>query len=242
MLFTVAGLGTVALRRVRGGTLLGAAVAAKLMPAVVLPGALSGVRRPREAAAVLLPAAALLALVYLPYLLTSHDSVLGYLTGYVNEEGYGDASAGSRYALLRLLLPDAWALPVLVVVLAALCGYVLWRGDPERPWNGALLVTGTTFLLLTPGYSWYALLLIALVALDGRWEWLAVAAAGPAAYVTARAFQAHGAVGTTAYALAAAAVLLGWLVRRRLTAGGYPARSTSQMAATTSAGRESWGK
>ncbi|MFE3650375.1 hypothetical protein ACFXO2_21520 [Streptomyces sp. NPDC059152] len=82
-------------------------------------------------------------------------------------------------------------------------------------------MTGSAFLLFSPGYSWYALLLIALVALDGRWEWLAVAAAGAAAYVTARAFPAHGAVGTTAYALAAAIVLLGRLVRRRATAAGW---------------------
>ncbi|MFE7283759.1 glycosyltransferase 87 family protein [Streptomyces noursei] len=239
VLFTVAGLGAVTVRRARGGALLGAAVAAKLVPAVVLPGALSGVRRPRDAAAVLLPAAAVLALCYLPYLLASHDSVLGYLSGYLNEEGYRDASAGSRYALLRLLLPDAWALPVLVVVLIVLCGGVLWRGSPERPWCGALLVTGAAFLLLTPGYSWYALLLIALVALDGRWEWLAVAAAGTVAYVTARAFPAHGAVATTAYALAAASVGAGWLVRRRAAAVSprRPGRTGACLAVRVRGGR-----
>lgn len=216
------GLGLAGRRRVAGGVLLGAATAVKLIPAVVLPGALSGVLagRPgqwrwRDAAAVVLPAAAVVGFTYLPYVLASRQSVFGYLGGYVTEEGYDSAAADDRYAVLRLVLPDAWALPATLVVLAVTVLHVLRRGDPERPWRGALLVTGTAFLLMTPGYSWYALLLIALVALDGRWEWLGVAVAGAAAYVTSRAFDAPDAVGTTAYTVAAGAVLVGWAVRRR---------------------------
>ncbi|MET9377509.1 glycosyltransferase 87 family protein [Streptomyces sp. NPDC002992] len=219
VLFAVAGLGLVVRRRAAGGALLGAAVAVKLMPAIVLPGALAGGRRVRDAAAVLVPAAAVVALAYLPYILDSDGSVLGYLGGYVEEEGYGDAGSGSRYALLRLVLSDSWALPVLLVVLLGVCAYVIARGDPERPWSGALLVTGTAFLLLTPGYSWYALLLVALVALDGRGEWLLVAVAGAAAY-----------------AAAAAAVLTGALPRRRKSSA--PA-ATSGPAAATEGGKES---
>ncbi|WP_369776918.1 glycosyltransferase 87 family protein [Streptomyces sp. R33] len=219
VLLAVAGLGLVAAprlgRRVGGGLVLGAAVATKLMPAIVLPGALSGVRRVRDAVAVLLPAAAVTALAYLPYVLLSRGSVLGYLGGYVEEEGYEDASAGSRYALLRLVLPDSWALPVLIAAMAGVCGYVLWRGDPRRPWSGALLVTGWAFALLTPGYSWYALLLVALVALDGRWEWLGIAVAGPAVYVTGQAFGSREAVSATAYGLAVLLVLVVTAVRRR---------------------------
>ncbi|MFC7304431.1 glycosyltransferase family 87 protein [Streptomyces monticola] len=228
VLFAVTGLGLVAARRrLSGGAMLGAAVATKLMPAVVLPGALSGVRRVRDAAAVLLPAAAVVGLTYLPYLLGSRASVLGYLGGYVEEEGYEDASAGGRYALLRLVLPASWALPVLLVAMAGVCAHVLWRGDPERPWRGALLVTGTAFLLLTPGYSWYALLLIALVALDGRREWLTVAAAGAAKYVTGRAFDAPDTVGTVAYAAAALTVVTATLVRRRRAAEPRAARPSA---------------
>ncbi|GGZ95599.1 hypothetical protein GCM10010371_64560 [Streptomyces subrutilus] len=219
VLLTVVGLGLVAARtlgrRAAGGLFLGAAVATKLMPAVVLPGALSGVRRPREAAAVLLPAAAFTALAYLPYVLLSHGSVFGYLGGYVAEEGYDDASAGSRYALLRLLLPDAWALPVLLAGVAGLSVYVMWRGDPARPWSGALLVTGWAFVLLTPGYSWYALLLIALVALDGRWEWLGVALAGAAVYVLGPRFGFPAPLAALAYGAALALVLAMTAVRAR---------------------------
>ncbi|MFD3943331.1 glycosyltransferase 87 family protein [Streptomyces sp. NPDC058579] len=228
VLLAVAGLGLVARgRHGAGGTLLGAAVAVKLMPAIVLPGALAGVRRARDAAAVLVPAAAVTALSYVPYVLLSDGSVLGYLGGYVEEEGYDDADSRNRYALLRLVLPPSWALPALAVVLLVVCAHVVRRGDPERPWSGALLVTGTAFLLLTPGYSWYALLLVALVALDGRWEWLLVAVAGAAKYVTGLAFSDANAVGTVAYAIAAVAVLAGAVMRRKTFVIGpdvaYPA-------------------
>ncbi|MFI1014765.1 glycosyltransferase 87 family protein [Streptomyces sp. NPDC020965] len=224
-LLSVVALGVVVRHRSWGGALLGGAVATKLLPVVVVPGALSGVRRVRDAAAVLLPAAGVTALVYLPYALVSRESVLGYLGGYAAEEGYDDtSSAKNRFALLRLVLPDDWALPVLVVVLVSVVGWVVWGGDPERPWSGALLVTGTVFLLLTPGYSWYALLIVALVALDGRWEWLTVALAGAAKYVLAPAFDDGYAVGTTAYAIAACAVLVGWAVRRSGTGGEFRGR------------------
>ncbi|GGV13701.1 hypothetical protein GCM10010275_63620 [Streptomyces litmocidini] len=224
VLLTVAGLGLVAFRdltrRTAGGVLIGAAVATKLMPAVVLPGALSGVRRVRDAAAVLLPAAVFVVLAYLPYVVLSHGSVFGYLGGYVQEEGYDDASAGSRYSLLRLVLPDAWSLPVLVVVIAGVSLYVMWRGDPRRPWSGALLVTGCAFVVLTPGYSWYALLLVALVALDGRWEWLGIALAGAAVYVLGPAFDFRPTLSNIAYGAAVALVLSTTWARHRATGKG----------------------
>ncbi|MFD3808302.1 glycosyltransferase 87 family protein [Streptomyces sp. NPDC058611] len=213
-LLTVLALGAVTLHRTVGGALLGAAIATKLLPALVLPGALCGVRRARDALAVLLPATAVAALVYLPYILLSESSVLGYLGGYLREEGYDDSAATNRYAVARLLLPDAWVLPAAAAVMLAVTWHVLRHGDPERPWSGALLTTGTAFLLLTPGYPWYALLIVALVALDGRWEWLGIALAGAATYVTSRAFDHADAAGTTAYAVGAGAVLIGWAVRR----------------------------
>ncbi|MFF3956737.1 glycosyltransferase 87 family protein [Streptomyces sp. NPDC001890] len=212
VLLSVTALGLTVRHRAWGGAVLGLAIAVKLLPAVLIPGALSGVRRARDAAAVLLPAAAVLTALYVPYVLLSHSSVLGYLGGYAAEEGYQDASSKNRYALLRLLLPDSWALPAVIAGMVAVSLYVIRRGDPRRPWRGALLVTGTAFLLTTPGYSWYALLLVALVALDGRWEWLGVAVAGAAAYLTDRAVAD---VGTVVYAVAALAVVCGWAARRR---------------------------
>ncbi|MEU9037323.1 glycosyltransferase family 87 protein [Streptomyces sp. NPDC048352] len=222
VLLSVAALGVVVRRRALGGALFGLAVAAKLLPAVLLPGALAGVRRGRDAAALLVPVAAVVGLVYLPYVLASRSSVFGYLGGYAEEEGYGDPGAGGRYALLRLVLPDSWAVPAVVLGMLAVVAYVWRRGDPERPWSGALLVTGAAFLLMTPGYSWYALLLVALVALDGRGEWLGVAPAGAAVYVGGG--LAGGAVGELAYGLAGAAVLAGWAVRRRARGVPQPMR------------------
>ncbi|MFG2334306.1 glycosyltransferase 87 family protein [Streptomyces sp. NPDC048604] len=221
-LLAVIGLGLLAVlphRRSAGGLVLGAAIATKLMPAIVLPGALSGVRRVRDATTVLLPAAAFIALAYAPYVLLSEGSVFGYLGGYVEEEGYDDPAAGPRYALLRLVLPDSWALPVTLTVMAGVSLYVMRRSDPRRPWSGALLVTGWAFALLTPGYSWYALLLVALVALDGRWEWLGVALAGPAVYVLGRVFAEREPTAAIAYGLAALLVLASAAVRSRRGTG-----------------------
>ncbi|MEV4565035.1 glycosyltransferase 87 family protein [Nonomuraea sp. NPDC049419] len=213
VLLTVLALGVVTRGR---GALLGAAIAVKLVPALAVPGALSGLlaggvplrRRVRDAAAILVPAALVVALAYLPYALTSGGSVLGYLSGYLDEEGYA-GSGGTRYALLRLLLPGAAAPAAALAVLAATALLVLRRAAPDRPWQGALVVTGVAFLAFTPGYPWYALLVVALVALDGRWEWLGVPLAGAAAYL---GIQQD--VGTVAYALAAIAVVTGAVVRR----------------------------
>ncbi|GAA2147114.1 hypothetical protein GCM10009760_37560 [Kitasatospora kazusensis] len=210
-LLMVGGLGCAALGRpVRGGALLGAAVATKLIPALALPGALSGLlaRRPRPRD-LLLPAVALGAFVlaYVPYVAASGAGVLGYLPGYLKEEGYDDGRI-ERFGLLRLVCSDALAPYAAGAVLLAVVLYVLRRGDPRRPWSGALLVTGTALLLVAPNYPWYGLLVVALVALDGRWEWLAVPAAGQALYLLG------GEVQQEAYGAALGVVLAGALVRR----------------------------
>ncbi|TDD46647.1 DUF2029 domain-containing protein, partial [Nonomuraea terrae] len=221
VLLTVIALTIVARRRVLGGALLGAATAVKLLPAVTLPGALSGLlarpRRASDALAVAGSAVLVVTLAYLPYVLASRASVLGYFFGYVKEEGYDD-TGGHRYAVLRLFLPDSWAMPAALAVVAAAAVAVLCRGDAERPWHGALTVAGIAFLVFTPGYSWYALLVVALVALDGRWEWLAVPVAGAVAYLG----RAEPAAGTAAYAVAALVVAAASAVRLRSPAGRTP--------------------
>ncbi|MEV7770252.1 hypothetical protein [Kitasatospora sp. NPDC086791] len=195
VLLTVAGLGCAARgRAVRGGLALGGAVAAKLLPALALPGALSGALaglptrrrtwRPSRSDVLLLGSAlAAFALSYLPYVLASGTSVLGYLPGYLREEGYEQGHI-DRFGLLRLVLPDRLLPWGAALVLTAVLLRVLYRGDPHRPWAGALLVTGTALLLVAPSYPWYGLLVVGLVALDGRWEWLAVPAAGQVLYLT----------------------------------------------------------
>ncbi|MFF2040718.1 glycosyltransferase 87 family protein [Kitasatospora sp. NPDC058170] len=213
-LLTVAGLGCAARgRAVRGGLLLGGAVAAKLLPALALPGALSGLaaRRPTRGDVLLAGSAfGAFALSYLPYVVGSGTSVLGYLPGYLREEGYQQGHI-DRFGLLRLVLPDRLAPWAAALVLAAVLVRVLRRGDRHRPWAGALLVTGTALLLVAPAYPWYGLLLVALVALDGRWEWLAVPAAGQALYLTG----GQGAQ-QLAYGTALCVVLAVPLLRQRL--------------------------
>ncbi|TKA12709.1 DUF2029 domain-containing protein [Actinacidiphila oryziradicis] len=224
VLLTVLALGT-ATAGTRRGALLGAAIAVKLYPVLALPGALSGLR-PRRAARVLLPAVAVIALGYLPYVSASGAGVLGYLPGYLHEEGYESGSV-HRFALLRLILPDPAAGPaaIALLLLAVLC--VLRRGDPARPWSGALLVTGTALLITSPAYSWYALLVAALVALDGRWEWLSVPAAGAALYLGGALWGKGVDLQSLSYGTATLAVLAGAALRARRApvgpaSGGQP--------------------
>ncbi|MGW7257539.1 glycosyltransferase 87 family protein [Streptomyces sp. NPDC054834] len=184
VLLVVLALGT-ATAGTRRGALLGAAIAVKLIPVLALPGALSGRRSPAGVLRVVAAAVAAVALTYLPYVVASGAGVLGYLPGYLHEEGYEPGHV-RRFALLRLLLPDAAAGVTAGVLLALIGLYVWWRGDPARPWRGALLLTGTALLLFSPSYPWYSLLVIALVAMDGRWEWLTVTLAGTALYLAGR--------------------------------------------------------
>jgi hypothetical protein len=161
----------------------------------------------RVAAALL----AVVALAYVPYVAASGAGVLGYLPGYLHEEGYSPGDV-HRFALVRLVLPDSAAEVTVVVLLALMALYVLWRGDPARPWRGALLLTGTALLLVSPTYPWYALLLVGLVALDGRWEWLTVTLAGIVLYLCGR--QSHGIpVQALSYGVAAVCVVVGAVVR-----------------------------
>lgn len=210
VLLTVLALGT-ATAGARRGALLGAAVAVKLLPVLALPGALSGQRSPKRLARLLSVVLATVALAYLPYVAASGAGVLGYLPGYLHEEGYEPGHV-RRFALLRLLLPDAVAGVAVVVLLALTALYVWQRGDPARPWRGALLLTGTALLLVSPSYPWYSLLVVALVALDGRWEWLTVTLAGTVLYLAGGSLPGFP-LQTLTYGAAVLTVVLGAFLR-----------------------------
>jgi hypothetical protein len=174
VLLTVCGLGVLAGARTtgalaRGGVLMGLAVATKLTPALALPGTLR--RGPRV---VIAAASAAIVAVYVPHVIAVGSKVIGFLPGYLRQEGYGN---GQRSALLDLVVPagiSTYAAAFIIAVTA----YAAYRtADPGRPWRAAIVVTGAAFLVTTPIYPWYAILLVALVALDGRIEWLVVAAA-----------------------------------------------------------------
>jgi hypothetical protein len=199
-----------------GGSLLGLAVAAKLTPLVVLPAVLR--RRP---VAVLVALSSVVGLLYLPHLLAVGGSALGYLGGYAREEGYAD---GRRFALIPLPAPAALAVAVTVLAAAALWA---WRSSrPDQPWHAAALTTGALLLVSTPGYPWYALLLVGLVGLGARVEWLAIAASG---YVVQWAPELHldGMLAQRlGYGLGGLVVLAGWAWRR-----GHGVHSGEQIAA-----------
>jgi Glycosyltransferase family 87 len=156
-------------RTLLGGVLLGLAIATKMTPVLAVPAVL---RRRRW---VLLAASAVAAVVtvYIPHVIAVGSRVLGYLPGYLQENGYG---SGSRFGLLDLLFKDKPATVIAVLVLAVTAYLVLRRGDPDQPWHGAMIMTGIALAVTTPLYQWYALLLVMLVALDGQWEWLGLAA------------------------------------------------------------------
>jgi hypothetical protein len=151
-----------------GGVLLALAIWTKVTPVLVVPAVLR--RRPAAMVAAALFATAT---VYLPHVLAVGGGVIGFLPGYLHQEGYAN---GTRFVLIGLLVHGRPALAVAVAALAAAALVVLLRSDPDRPWRGAVVMSGLALAVTTPPFPWYTLLLVMLVAFDGRVEWLAFAA------------------------------------------------------------------
>jgi hypothetical protein len=150
----------------RGGIALGAAIAVKLIPVIGAPALLG--RRPLK---VIVASIAAFLLLYVPYVLADGIGVLGYLPGYLSEEGY---ESGTRFIMLSLVAPGTSALVLAAVLIALVGGLVWWKSNPADPWLGQVVMIGTVLLIVTPRYPWYALLLVPMIAMTGRWEWLAV--------------------------------------------------------------------
>jgi Glycosyltransferase family 87 len=218
---------------VLGGVLLGLAIATKMTPVLTVPAVLARgdgpPRPPREGMrrrwlTVTIAAGSAFVLVYLPHVLAVGGKVIGFLPGYLHQEGYTN---GTRFGIIGLVVTGKLAMAMAVLILAAVAFAVLQFSDPDRPWQGALIMTAAALAVTTPGYQWYALLLVMLVALDGRPEWLAFAAG---AYYAAEPNlgrytipnRLHNAV---AYGVPIVVVAVGWLVRefvRRQGAGLEP--------------------
>jgi Glycosyltransferase family 87 len=187
-------------RAALGGVLTGAAIGVKLYPALLLPAVL---RRPRGLAAVAIAGAAV-AVAYLPHVAAVGGRVLGYLPGYLAEEGY---DGSGRFPLLRLVMPHQLAPLAAAAILAAVAVLVARRSDSAAPWAGAVVLTGTAILVTAPTYPWYALLLVALVALSGRWEWLPAAVAAYPPYFAGALDLPHEPTKLASYGAAALAVI-----------------------------------
>jgi hypothetical protein len=223
-LFLVAGLGAAATGRPgRAGIALGAAVATKILPLLALPAVLAPLPRrgdgrrdvtawARRSATVLAGVVGVVVIGYVPHVMAVGAGVTGFLPAYLDEEGYG---GGSRFALARLVLPGSLATVAGLAVLVAVTWWVLRRGDPSRPWEGAAVVTGTAFALGSVPYPWYGLLIAALVGLGARVEWLAVvAAAYPVYFLRALDLPLEG-TRQVSYGTALALVAAATLYRRR---------------------------
>ncbi len=149
-----------------GGIALGIAISGKLIPVI---GSFALLKR--NPLTVILAAVGVFALLYVPYVLASGIDVIGYLPGYLSEEGY---TSGTRFIMISMVAPGAAALVVAGILILITAALTWLKSNPDDPWLGQLVMIGVTLLIVTPRYPWYALLLVPMVAMTGRWEWLAV--------------------------------------------------------------------
>jgi hypothetical protein len=211
-------------RTVLGGVLLGLAIATKVTPVLTVPAVLR-----RRWMTVVLSAGSAFIAVYIPHMLAVGGKVIGFLPGYLRQEGYAN---GTRFGIIGEVLAGKAAIAMAVLILAAAAFAVLQFSDPDRPWQGALFMTAAALAVTTPRYEWYALLLVMLVALDGRPEWLAFAAG---AYYGAEPNLGRYTIPNrlhyvVAYGVPVVVVAVGWMVRefgRRRTGGLEPVLATA---------------
>jgi hypothetical protein len=202
-------------RTVLGGVLLGLAIATKVTPALTLPAVLR-----RRWLTVCLAMGSAIVAVYIPHVAAVGSKVIGFLPGYLQQNGY---DSGQRFGIIGLFVTGWLATVAAVLILGAVALAVLLYTNPDRPWRGAVVMTAAALAVATPAYQWYALMLVMLVALDGEPEWLAFAAgayyyAEPGlgrAYVIPQ--RLHAAV---AYGIPVLIVAAGWLVRQALARRG----------------------
>jgi hypothetical protein len=174
-------------------------------------------------------AAGLVALSYLPHVLAVGPHVLGYLPGYLREEQY---TSGGRFLLLDPWLPNPLVPVAAALALGIAALWVYRHTDLDAPEDSAVVMTGVVFLVSTPSYGWYALLLLALIAMSGAVEWLPVALVPGFFYLIDSDFQLGAAFGSALYGGAGLAALL-WFALRRFPVrtwqgSGSPARSVAK--------------
>jgi hypothetical protein len=157
-------------RVLAGGVLLGLGIATKVTPVLVMPAVLR-----RGWLLICSAAASAVGLVYVPHVIAVGSKIIGFFPGYLKQEGY---SNGRGFSVIGLVVHGSAATAVAVVLLGLVALAIIRYGDPDQPWRGGALMTAAALAVCTPDFQWYAILLVMLVALDGRPEWLAVAAGG----------------------------------------------------------------
>ena len=203
-LLVVVALALLARRRVIvGAVALGLAIATKLLPVLLVPSAIR--RRPT---AVLVSSGLAVATVYLPHVMSVGTQALGFLPGYLDEE------AANRFALLGLLLPTYLA-PGVGAVILAVTAYLCWaHTDPDRPWATAAVMVAVAFIVITPPYSWYGLLLVPLVAMGARAVFLVLPVAMTAVYLTSAVDISSTTMRQVSYGCCAVVLTVAVLVQR----------------------------
>ena len=208
-------------RTILGGILLGLAIATKLTPVLAVPALFARGDPPARALrrrwfTVAVAASGAFIAVYVPHVVRVGAKVVGFLPGYLQQENY---TSGTRYGIIGLFIIGPLATVVALLILAAVAFAVLQFSPPDRPWSGAVVMTAAALAVATPHYQWYSLLLVMLVALDGRPEWLAFAAGGYyAAYpaLGARYYIPPRLQDAVAYGVPLVVVAAGWLIRNEL--------------------------
>lgn len=194
----------------RSGMVFGAAVATKLIPAIAAPALLF--RRPARFIAAAL---ATFALLYVPYLAAAGAGVLGFLPGYLKEEGYSQ-SGGTRFGLAQLVSTGLWPPVLSAAALAVVALGVLRRTRPGNVWEQQTVMIGLTLLIISPNYPWYALMLLPFIVLSRRWEYITVILALDAIYMLPLKEPFSLPLHQTALLLTAVAVAAGVWWRRRM--------------------------
>ena len=175
--------------------------------------------------------AATCAVLYAPHVAAVGAKVLGYLPGYLAENGYG---SGDRFAVLAAVgVPGQVSVVLVALGLFILVGWSLARsiedGDIVELARRAATVIGVAFLVVTPGNAWYCSLLIACAALAQRPEWLGVVVANWTVYF---AFVLHGDRAYPALAYCAATILVITCALARRRQGSISCNSLSNSPAT----------
>jgi hypothetical protein len=194
---------TAARRPKLAAVLLGAAGSVKLLPLLLLPAFRT--RRPVVAIGTFIAS-------YVPHILAVGTLVLGFLPGYLNQEGFDDGS--SRSAILALLLPPEARQFVAAALALALAVLACYRTGRDPLALTCCWLYGAALLIATPTYPWYGLPLIALAALAHRPEWLAVPIAAYLAYGSFGHDTRQGLI----YLAAAVIVVSATTIRRRFVA------------------------